>query len=112
MSLLRKKCTDCNFFFNTIAHTPYCNCCIKYHCDLSHMKDSVRRHNCNSTFDLIYRKHTLCVGHYKMLQNYCYVCGDCRSACDKLSYDDYYYCEEHKPICQKILIAHFLNQET
>lgn len=108
MNLLRKKCSDCNSVFNTFAENPYCSLCIKSHCELSHKKDSIGRNKCNSTFDLINRKNKLCVGHYKMLQNYCYVCGDPRSADDELSYDDYYYCIEHKPIAQKSLIQKIL----
>ena len=108
MSLQSKKCTDCNCMLNTFAEIPYCSVCIKSHCELSHKKDSIGRNQCNSTFDLIKRKHILCVGHYKTIQNCCYVCGDPRSADDKLSYDDYYYCIKHKPISQKILIQKIL----
>ena len=111
MSLPRKKCTDCNNVFNTFADIPYCSICIKSHCDLSHTRDSIGRHKCNSTFDLIHRKNTLCVGHYKMLQNFCYVCGEPRQADDKLSYDDYYYCQCHKPMDQKLLIEKIFNDK-
>ena len=111
MSLRRKQCVDCNSVFNTFAEIPYCSICIKNHCELSYMKDSIGRFKCNSTFDLIHRKNTTCIGHYKVLQNYCYVCGDPRSSDDNLSYDDYFYCNEHKPIDQKLLIKKILDDK-
>jgi len=111
MMLLRKKCTECNSIFNTCAEKPYCSVCIKAHCELSHRKDSIGRQKCNATFDLINRKNKLCMGHYKMLQNFCYVCGDPRLNDDCLSYDDYYYCTKHKPVSQKSFIGKLLNSK-
>jgi hypothetical protein len=109
MSIPRKKCTDCDSYFNTFAEIPYCSICINSHCELSHKKDSIGRHRCNSTFDLICRKNKLCIGHYKMMQNFCYVCGHPRSCCDNLSYDDYFYCNDHIPIAQNKVIQKTFN---
>jgi len=105
----RRKCTICNSTFSTFAKKPYCSICIKNICELSHMKDSAGRHRCNSAFDIIERKNKLCVGHYKMLQQYCYVCGHCKIDDECLSYDDYYYCTKHKPVPQDFIVRKTLN---
>ena len=106
--LVYKKCVDCNSKVMTFSDHPLCNICIKTHCELSHMKDSMGRYSCNPVVGLVKREHCLCVGHYKMLQNYCYVCGSPKKD-DTLSYDDYYYCHDHKPIDQCVMINKFLD---
>jgi hypothetical protein len=107
MTILKNKCCiKCNFAFKTFSEKPLCQKCIKHHCELSHMRDSINRNCCNVVFDLINRTNCLCVGHYKMLQQFCYVCGDPKKKDTQLSYDSYYYCTKHQPVNQCIIIKH------
>lgn len=105
--LAKKNCKNCNSSVLTFAKNPLCHTCMKARCQLSHMKDSLGRNTCNTIRDLVQRKHCLCVGHYKLLQNYCYVCGIPKLDDDILSYDDYYYCKKHKPVNQSKFIHRY-----
>ena len=84
---------------------------MKLRCELSHSKDSLNRNTCNTISDLICRKQCLCVGHYKMILQHCYICGAPKEDADKNSYDGYYYCNQHKPIDQSYIIHYLLDDK-
>jgi len=107
--LEHKKCLECYSNVTTFSDSPLCNICIKTKCELSHMKDSIGRNCCNTVVGLVKRKYCLCIGHYKMLQSYCFVCGEARKYDGELSYDNYYYCDEHKPIDRNELLNKILS---
>lgn len=98
--VVARKCTWCNNTVQVLRSTSevYCNSCMQRVCELSHLPDSMDRNRCNTVFDPVRRDgRTLCIGHYKALQCHCRVCGACRGHAEPLSYDNWYYCEEHRP---------------
>ena len=106
-----KKCKNCDINVKTFATNPLCHTCLKLRCQLSHMKDSIGRNTCNAVEDLVMRKYCLCVGHFKMLTNCCFVCGKPKANDDALSYDNYYYCAEHKPVDQSKFVHRYFQND-
>lgn len=99
--IVKRNCVICNVKTETLIHTKNTHCCkcIRNVCSLTHIPDNFNRHNsCNFINDPIVRDNrTMCIGHYKRLQMHCKICGEPRNLSDNLSYDDWYYCYEHKP---------------
>lgn len=100
MTLVCKRCTTCDcktvvLDWNT---TPQCSICTTKSCSLSFMPNCNNRYQCNNLGSLISRDgHSVCMAHYKKLQQHCRVCGHPAIPGDSLSYDDWYYCKHHKP---------------
>ena len=109
--LKNKFCSECGNKVPTFARNPLCQICMKKKCELSHMKDNINRNICNTVSDLICRTNCLCVGHYKMILEYCYVCGEAKEYNENISYDGYYYCKNHKPVDQSYMIHKLLDND-
>lgn len=95
--LTHKNCTNCNVSFLTYAHNPCCRYCMKDVCCMSHLPSSDGRSECNSTFDTIFHNgKKYCLGHYKLLQNRCNICGVQRPE-NNLNFqsDHLWYCDIH-----------------
>ena len=93
-----KNCITCAAKVSTFALNPLCQTCIKINCSLSHTKDSIGRHKCNNLKDMVQRDDkTMCIGHYKKLQNHCRCCGNPRKSDETLAYDNWYYCGDDTP---------------
>jgi hypothetical protein len=93
-----KECLDCSKKTLTFAVNPRCRSCTQKKCVYRNLRDSINRQTCNHMVDLIFRDNCyICIGHYKMLQKYCRCCGVHKRSNDTLSYDDWFYCDEHKP---------------
>lgn len=95
--LIQKKCSTCSTFFYTCAQNPVCRNCVKLKCCMSHLPSSDGRTTCNVCFDMI--KHNgsfYCLGHYKILQNRCNICGVERpSHYTDFQQDHMWYCSAH-----------------
>ena len=93
-----KVCIDCDETINTFATFPRCKHCTMSKCAFRHTPDSLNRIYCNHMVDLIFRDdQIMCIGHYKKLQKFCRICGSPKKFKDHLSYDNWYYCDLHKP---------------
>ena len=94
-----QNCIECSKRTLTFAVKPRCRSCTQQKCVYRNLKDSINRYTCNHVVDLIHRDSCyVCIGHYKMLQKYCRCCGVHKKSDDTLSYDDWFYCHEHKPL--------------
>lgn len=95
--LSTKKCNLCATRLLTYAHSPHCTNCIKSECCLSNYAASDGRMCCNVTFDMItIDQKKYCLGHYKLLQNKCNVCGLTRpESCHNFQDDHMWYCKDH-----------------
>jgi hypothetical protein len=89
---------------------PLCKSCITNKCQLSQKFGYFVK--CNNITNMKYKNGIcICINHYKFLQKFCYVCGEPKKSHDKLSYDNLYYCPEHKPVEQCEIIHRVLKNK-
>ena len=110
--VVHKNCTDCDMKVQVLSNVdkPLCKECIVRHCNL--VKTLGYFVKCNNITNMKYKNgRCFCINHYKFLQRFCYVCGKPKKEYDELSYDDLYYCKEHKPVDQCEIIHRILKSK-
>lgn len=114
--LEEKTCKNCNTQILTFADEVYCNECIQNVCSMSNEEYFCRpidwySRKCNVTFNCVnVNGKCLCLNHFKLAQDFCYVCTMKRPENDTNFHDNFmWYCENHKPKYCKSKITAWLS---